>query len=190
MDTKQVKSAGEHWACSELARRGWAPALTRDDMARADILAMSIRLPGRPTIQVQVKSATKSATRNRVSWHLGKTTSGLDESDRAWFMLVVVPEIPEPLYAYVIPRDHVAAAIYLSQQRLLSESGNPPDSRDGVLDRMRTSETVFEAYRDRWDLLDTSTVEVPIMLPKQLLEHIHNRSHFGDLGLASARQAE
>ena len=41
-DTKQTKSIGEHWAASELARRGWAPAFTRDGLARTDILARSL----------------------------------------------------------------------------------------------------------------------------------------------------
>lgn len=175
MDTKQVKSVAEHWACSELARRGWAPALTRDDMARTDILAVSTLLPGRPTIQVQVKSATKSTKRNRVSWHLGKSTSALDESDSAWFVLVVVPEIPAPLYGFVIPRDHVAAATYLNHQSVFTGAGRTPDHPDVELDRMRISETVFEAYQDRWDLLDSPTSEVPIMLPKPLLELIDDQ---------------
>src|SRR3954451_24010296 len=30
VDTKQTKTIGEHHVAAELARRGWAPALTRD----------------------------------------------------------------------------------------------------------------------------------------------------------------
>ena len=39
-DTKQVKTVGEHHVAAELARRGWAPALTRDGLERTDILAV------------------------------------------------------------------------------------------------------------------------------------------------------
>jgi hypothetical protein len=39
-DTKQTKTIGEHHVASELARRGWAPALTRDGLERTDILAV------------------------------------------------------------------------------------------------------------------------------------------------------
>jgi hypothetical protein len=42
-DTKQTKSIGEHHVCSMLARWAWAPALTRDGLARTDILAVFTR---------------------------------------------------------------------------------------------------------------------------------------------------
>lgn len=51
-DTQMTKSVGEHWVCAELARRGWAPALTRDGLERTDILAVGTHLPDRPTIEV------------------------------------------------------------------------------------------------------------------------------------------
>jgi hypothetical protein len=40
MDTKMIKTVGEHWVCATLARYGWAPALTRDGLERTDILAV------------------------------------------------------------------------------------------------------------------------------------------------------
>lgn len=40
VDTTQTKTIGEHHVASELARRGWAPALTRDGLERTDILAV------------------------------------------------------------------------------------------------------------------------------------------------------
>lgn len=172
VDTQQLKSVAEHWVCSELARRGWAAGLTRDDLARTDVLAVSTLLPGRPTIDMQVKSATKLPTRGRVSWHFGKTASLFDETAREWFVLVVVPETPEPLYAYLVPRDHVAAATHLYRRSLLVEPFGPPGKRDAGQDRGRTAEAVFDAYRDRWDLLGTPTVDVPVLLPQPLLKLI------------------
>jgi hypothetical protein len=41
VDTKMVKTVGEHWVCATLARHGWAPALTRDGLERTDILSQS-----------------------------------------------------------------------------------------------------------------------------------------------------
>jgi hypothetical protein len=38
-DTKLVASAGEHWVCSVLAGLGWSPSLTREGVARTDVLA-------------------------------------------------------------------------------------------------------------------------------------------------------
>jgi predicted AAA+ superfamily ATPase len=55
-DTKQTKTIGEHLVASELARRGWAPALTRDGLERTDILAVDTG-PSRRMVEIQVKSA-------------------------------------------------------------------------------------------------------------------------------------
>jgi hypothetical protein len=40
VDTKLLKSAGEHWLCGVLAGFGWAAALTRDGLERTDIVAV------------------------------------------------------------------------------------------------------------------------------------------------------
>ncbi|WP_394163475.1 PDDEXK family nuclease [Galactobacter valiniphilus] len=54
-DNKQIKTIGEHWVASELARRGWSPALTRDGLERTDILAVN---DSGDVIEVQVKTAS------------------------------------------------------------------------------------------------------------------------------------
>jgi hypothetical protein len=56
VDTKLVKSAGEHWVCAALAHAGWAAALTRDGLARTDILA--VHTGTGQLIEVQVKAAS------------------------------------------------------------------------------------------------------------------------------------
>jgi len=53
-DTKQTKTIGEHHVASELARRGWAPALTRDGLERTDILAVHTKPASRRMVEVQV----------------------------------------------------------------------------------------------------------------------------------------
>src|SRR5260370_17489402 len=69
VDRKMTKTVGEHWVCATLARHDWAPALTRDGIARTDILAVGTLLPDRPTIEIQVKTA--SARGRNPSWPLG-----------------------------------------------------------------------------------------------------------------------
>jgi hypothetical protein len=69
VDTKMVKTVGEHWVCSALARYGWAPALTRDGIERTDILAVATHLENRPTVEIQVKTATQRG--KGASWPLG-----------------------------------------------------------------------------------------------------------------------
>ena len=56
-DNKLTGSAGEHYVCSMLARAGWAASLTRDGLARTDILAVKSSAE-RQMIEVQVKTIT------------------------------------------------------------------------------------------------------------------------------------
>jgi hypothetical protein len=55
-DTKLTTSAGEHWVCLVMSRLGWGVALTRDDLERTDILAVSPTAVPRRMIEVQVKA--------------------------------------------------------------------------------------------------------------------------------------
>ncbi|MEY1677905.1 hypothetical protein AB4Z55_27420 [Gordonia sp. ABKF26] len=169
VDSKQVKTVGEHWVCAELARRSWAPALTRDGLARTDILAVSTALAHRPRIEVQVKTATKAGARD-VNWPLGRAVDQVDHSGFEWFILAVVPAPPEPLYAYVVPRDHVAAATFLEHQNWRTDPTVLPGRRNAPVSQARASEHVFARYRDRWDLLNHPTADIPILLPQKLLD--------------------
>ena len=89
-DYKMTKTVGEHWVCAMLARYGWAPALTRDGIERTDILAVGTHLPDRPTLEIQVKTATD--TGERTSWPLGGVTSITAASVHEWFVLVLLPK--------------------------------------------------------------------------------------------------
>ncbi len=117
-----TKSIGEHWACSELARRGWAPALTRDGLSRTDVLAVGTHLHHRAQIEVQVKSATMQKSIETTGWRLGKVVDLPAQSDAEWFVLVAIPaEEHQPLDAFVMPRDHVAAGAYISHMAWRTE---------------------------------------------------------------------
>lgn len=60
-DTKLITAAGEHYACAELARRRWAPSLTREGLTRTDILAVHTG-DERVMIEVRVSRHTASLT--------------------------------------------------------------------------------------------------------------------------------
>src|SRR5436309_541127 len=66
-DTKVVASAGEHFVCSVLSQLGWAAALTREGVARADILAVHAD-ELRQMIEVQVKTISPS---RKPGWPMG-----------------------------------------------------------------------------------------------------------------------
>ena len=58
-----TKTVGEHWVCATLDRHNWAPALTRDGIARTDILAVGTDLAGRRAVEIQVKTASGTGSR-------------------------------------------------------------------------------------------------------------------------------
>ena len=95
-----TKTVGEHWVCATLARYGWAPALTRDGLARTDILAVGTLLPNRPTVEIQVKTASDRGGTHH--GRFGDITQLTAASEHEWFVLVLLPELPLPPKAFVV----------------------------------------------------------------------------------------
>ena len=154
-DNKQVKSIGEFYACALLARHGWAPALTRDGLARTDVLAT--RSGTQDTITVQVKTTTGDR------FVLGSQPSAVGA--REWFVLVKIdPDPAGPMRCFVVPRDHVAAATWICHQNWLTDPA-APRSRTAGQGASRVSMDVFERYENRWDLLDAPSARAPVLLP-------------------------
>lgn len=85
--------------------------MTRDGTERTDVLAVSTVLPGRPTIEVQVKAATKSG--ERTTWQLNEKAQQPARSSHEWFVFVLLPAAPTPPRGFVVPRDHAAAAAWI-----------------------------------------------------------------------------
>lgn len=164
-DTKQTKTVGEHHVASELARRGWAPALTRDGLERTDILAVHTAPSERRQIEVQVKAA-RGLRMDRISWPLGTKVQGPSAHEREYFVLVAVPDDESvPPRDFVVPRSHVAAAAWISHMSWLTEPGVPEGQRNAPVDRARVLLPVFEKYEGRWDLLHVDESDVPVLLP-------------------------
>lgn len=168
-DNKMTKSVGEHWTCSELARSGWAPALTRDGLERTDILAVATHLPERPTIDVQVKAANETA--GVTSWPLGYADKMEARSDREWFVLVLIPRARNgQVRGYVVPRTHVTAASWIAHMDWLTKPDVPVGRRNAPVSRSRVRRQVWGGYESRWDLLDVPTPQVPVLLPNWMRE--------------------
>src|SRR5262245_51932130 len=110
-DTKMIKTIGEHWVYATLARYGWAPALTSDGVERTDILAVSTHLAHRPTIEIQVKTASDRG--DSTNWLVGSKAQLIAESEHEWFVFALVPDLPTGLRGFVVPRDHVSAAAWI-----------------------------------------------------------------------------
>lgn len=168
VDTKLVKTAGEHWTCAMLARHGWAPALTRDGTERTDVLAVSTRLAHRPTIEVQVKAATQIG--NRTTWPLNNKAQQPARSQHEWFVFVLLPAVPAPPRGFVVPRDHAAAAAWIVHQDWLTSPDVPEGRRNAPASQARVHDGIWDGYEDRWDLLGAPTGDVAVLLPGSLRE--------------------
>lgn len=165
-DTKLVKSAGEHWVCGVLSRLGWAAALTRDGVARTDILAA--HSDSGAMIEVQVKTASFSG---RTTFMLGEKGCNPSRSSGEWFVLVALASDPwgQPR-AFVVPRDHVAAATWIQHMEWRTNPTVAPGTRNTSINSARVDDWVFARYEQRWDLLGTPTGSVPVMLPSRFRE--------------------
>lgn len=165
VDTKQTKTIGEHHVASELARRGWAPALTRDGLERTDILAVSTQPGNRRMVEVQVKTAQSSPSRP-VNWPLGSKAQQPSQHEREYFVLVAVPhELDLPPRSFVVPRSHVAAAAWIEHLNWLTAPDAELGKRNAPVDRARVKLQTFERYEDRWDLLFIDEHDAPVLLP-------------------------
>lgn len=160
-DNKLVKSAGEHWVCSVLSGLGWAAALTRDGIARTDLLATNPETGLMIAVQVKAASLTR-----RVTFPLGAKGCDPSRADNEWFVFVVLGEQPwKQQKAYVVPRDHVAAATWIRHQEWRTNPEASPGTRNTGINGARVDEWVFARYAQRWDLLNEPTGGVPVMLP-------------------------
>lgn len=164
-DTKQSKTIGEHHVAAEMARRGWAPALTRDGLERTDILAVLTTGQKRLLVEVQVKTA-RGARMNSISWPLGEKSQGPSAHEHEFFVMVAVPDDNAlPPRSFVVPRIHVAAAAWIQHMDWLTEIGVPAGKRNAPVERSRVLLGTFEPYEDRWDLLEVEQRDVPVLLP-------------------------
>jgi hypothetical protein len=134
-DTKQSKTIGEHHVAAEMARRGWAPALTRDGLERTDILAVLTTGEKRVLVEVQVKTA-RGSRMERISWPLGEKSQRPSAHQREYFVMVAVPDdnslAPR---SFVVPPIHVAAAAWIEHMDWLTTAGIAPGKRNAPVDR-------------------------------------------------------
>ena len=134
-NTKVAKSAGEHWVCAVLSRLNWGAALTRDGLECPDILAVNAG-DSRQMIEVQVK--TKTGATDKTSWRLGSKTQLTSRTDHEWFVLVArSADLNQAPRSFVVPRDVVAAARWISHQDWLTSPDAEPGKRNAPVDRAR-----------------------------------------------------
>lgn len=179
VDTKMTKSAAEHWVCSMLARNDWAAALTREGIARTDVLAVKTT-DTRQMIEVQVKGAQDLGSGHDTSWLINAHAQQLAVADHEWFVLVLLPKRGtfDAPRSFVIPRDHLSAAAWIVHHEWLRDPTVPTGKRNTPVERTRLRAWRIEGYEDRWDLLDSPTAHAPVLLDADLRDWAQ-RPHIG-----------
>lgn len=117
-------------------------------------------------IEVQVKTVRSGA------WLLGRKGIEPAISDREWYVLVLLGRFPHHPQTWVVPRDHIAAATWVSHMSWLRDPAAPPGTRNTPIENARIKPAVFEHYRDRWELLDQPATSAPVLLPAEMRENI------------------
>jgi hypothetical protein len=146
-----------------LAQLNWAAALTRDGVARTDVLAVN-SIDGR-MVTVQVKT-TWCNPGQLAKWQLGLKDVLPAVAPSEWYVMVKLEgSAPARCRYFVVPRDHLAAAAWIVHQNWLTNPNVPAGTRNTQQSRAIVDETVFAGYEDTWDTLDTSTDLVPVRLP-------------------------
>ena len=165
VDTKQTKTIGEHYVAAELARRGWAPAFTRDGLEHTDILAVKVDGAPRRMIEIQVKAA-RGTRFERINWPLGLKSQTPAIQEGEYFVLVAIPTaVDEVPRCFVVPRDHLAAAAWIAHEDWRTDPAAKPGTRNAGVDRSRVSLQVLERYEGCLYLLDADQSAAPVLLP-------------------------
>jgi len=167
VDRKLRGSSGEHLVCGVLAQFNWAAALTREGVARTDVLAVNTDT-GR-TVTIQVKTTwreKKPKTVRPVGWRLGMKDILPAAAPTEWYVMVKLEgDAPAATSYFVVPRDHVAAAAWIVHRNWQTDPNAKPGTRNTSQAQAVVNEKVFADYKDRWDLLGTATDEIPVLLP-------------------------
>ncbi|MHB8246490.1 MAG: hypothetical protein ACYDGN_14300 [Acidimicrobiales bacterium] len=159
-DKKLVGSSGEHLVCAVLAQLGWAAALTRDGLARTDLLAVDASTGRAVTIQVKT---TWVAAGKQAEWTCGLKDLEPARSPTEWYVMVKLEgKAPAMARYFVVPRDHVAAATWIVREAWATDPdvAKPRKRRD----RWCVFESTWKDYEDRWGLLRSPAGDAPVLL--------------------------
>jgi hypothetical protein len=164
-DNKLTKSAGEHFVCFQLARQGWAASLTRDGLARTDILAAQPE--SGEMVAIQVKAASPNP-----SWPVGKKGTQPSVNKHEWYAFVQLAADGGPK-TWLVPRDHVAAVTWVGWHAWRYDPAHKGRRNTG-LEGARLAPSDFAEYAERWDLLGNPTNRVPVLLPRWVADGVND----------------
>lgn len=126
-----------------------------------DVLAQHLET-GR-VVTVQTKTASPGS-----NFRLKSGDEGVVKNDNEWYALVGLRGIDDRPDFFLLPRNHVAAYVYVTHRNWLSEAGRGGRVRRDSAIRSIAREDV-EPYRERWELLERPNTRVPYGLPDWVL---------------------
>ena len=145
--TALIGAAGEYFVAAELSRRGWLATVTIKNAPGTDVLAQHA---DRPELLVAIQTKT---TTGKDSWLLSKKDETPTSATHEWYVLVAMGALADRPSFYVMPRNHVAAYLWVGHRNWLANSPSPAQSRkDSSMRNVFLSE--IQHYRERWDALE------------------------------------
>jgi hypothetical protein len=165
--TALTGAAGEYYVAAELSRRGWAASITPKGVQRNDVLAQHVDTQAVVAIQVKMWARGSGFT-------LGPANERPSSATNEWYALVRLSEEHERLAFYLVPRNTVAAYLYVDHRIWLATPGRKGQPHKDSKRRTVRPEDI-EPYRESWDRLFEPTTGVPHYLPERiwagLVEH-------------------
>jgi hypothetical protein len=153
--------AGEFYAAARLAQRAWNVSVMSRNAPRTDIEARNAK--NRRTIAVQCKT---SAGEKRFRLNAACEDPGPAGSNE-WFVLIYATSPDKRPDFYVMPRNVVAAYIYIGYRVWRKQT-----EVDGIQRKATTSRVVeisaAAPYHERWDLLESPEEDVPCWLTDRI----------------------
>jgi hypothetical protein len=163
-----VGAAGEYFVAAELSRRGWLATVTIKNAPGTDVLAQ--RLEDGHTVLVQTKTSAGYDFTLKGPKTIDALAPVADERaarhDDEWFILVTLRGDHELPDFYMVPRNVVAAMIFLGHRHWLKEGVKIGKSRKDTSMRKVKVDDV-SPYRDKWDFLERSSADAPYLGPER-----------------------
>jgi hypothetical protein len=163
--TGLIGAAGEYHVAAQLSMRGWLATVTIKNSPGTDVLAQHATTGRVVAIQ------TKTTSQRGASLVLGRKDEIPDPAGRGWYVLVAMRGTEERPVFYVIPRNHVAALMWVGHRAWLSAPGRAGHVRkDSPVREIRPGHV--ESYRERWDALEDDAARMPYDLPEWFWEGV------------------
>jgi hypothetical protein len=162
-DRARVGAAGTFETAAQLAHRGWDVGLTYGNAPRTDLVAQHETT--KRVIAVQCKTSTGDQDFLLSIGCESPSPPGRDE----WFALINAFGPDERPTFYLMPRNVVAAYLFITHRvwlRGTKKDGSPRN--ESTMRNVHRAEA--DPYRERWDLLEGPTADVPYWLPEAVFD--------------------